>query len=182
MAKGNIYLLKRNDVKKFSKTLVSRSSFDEAGKPLEFPFYVRKLSQLQSLTAMDRGNELVAKFVDGNEHLPPVDGQAVLPSKSACFIVGALLVAQAADEAECYADFELFGMMVDDIPGFEEKPEVVDGKTVKRLIRLPSLFEQVCLLADEVQPGDEVKTTDPLEPVSEASSSTPSLPKSDTPE
>lgn len=168
MAKGNVFLIKRRGPAHFTRTLVSRSSVDAEGKPAEFPFVLRKLSSLQALGGMDKGNELAARYVDGNELLPPIDGQAVLVSRSACFIVGTLLVAQAAEGDDRYSDFELFGMMADDVPGWEPDP-----KKPGEFVRSLSLFEQVCALSDEVSPDDAPPVNDPLASGSDPSSSTP---------
>lgn len=170
MAKGNVFLIKRRGPDHFTRTLVSRSSVDADGKPLEFPFVLRKLPRLQGLGGLDKGHELAARYVDGNELLPPIDGHAVIVSRSACFIVGTLLVAQAGGPEESYRDEEMFAMMADDQPGWEPDPSPDDPH---RMRRLPSLFDQICELADEVAPEDGPPVTDPLASGSDPSSSTP---------
>lgn len=171
MAKGNVYLIKRRGPAHFTRTLVSRSSFDDSGKPAEYPFVLRKLRALHGLSGLDKGNELIARFVEGDEKLPPLDGHAVIPSRSACFIVGSLFVAQSGQPEDRYTEEEIFLMMADDEPGWEPDPTSEDPK---RLKRLPSLFDQVCMLSDEVSPQDSDPTgdSDPLASGSDPSSNT----------
>lgn len=163
MAKGNPFLIKRAEAEKSSRVLVSRSV-----EGLEFPWNVKRLGQIEMLSALDLGQQLAARFVDGNETLPPVDGQAVLASRAACFLVGTLLTAQTGEPDGRYNEFEVFAMLTDDAPGWEMK----NGKQV----RLPSLFDQLGALSDECSPGEEAPPFDPLAQQGSPSSSSPPSP------
>lgn len=151
MPKGNAFLAKRRQRRLLSPTLVSRSSGEE------FTFRLLTLDGNLKLTAMDKGQELASRFVHGGELLPPVDDQPVFPSMSTCGIVGAILTAQTGEAVDRYNEFELFAMLCDEEPGWQE----VEGGDP---VRLPSLFEQLCDLADEVQSAEDGKDSSPLAP------------------
>lgn len=176
MAKGNPYKTRRSEIVGLSPELVSRA------EPYEvYPFQVRRLSKIEVLSAMDKGQELVSRFVfPGGETLPPVDGQPVIASRSACFLVGTLLVAQCGPSDSRYTDQELFAMLADDAEATEEFVCPQTGDTKVRV--LPSLFDQLSDLAAEVGEAPlEAGPRDPLASSPAASSSTPPSPDSDTP-
>ena len=173
MAKGNPLLLKRKPQDLVTRVLVSRSTKNQDESWMEFPITLRRLTGLDVLTGLDKGNELAARFVWGGELLPPVDGQAVIVSHSACVVVGTLLTAQSGPQEDRYNEFEFFAMMTDDEPGWDTETVKVGDEEVTRPVRLPSLFEQLYDLKDELSPTEEAPANDPLAKGAGQSSSTP---------
>lgn len=161
MAKGNPLLLKRTAAESMTKVLVSRSSKNPDGSYMEFPITCRQLRSLESLAGLDAGNELAARFVHGGEMFS-VDGQAVIVSHSACLLAGVILRAQNGPLEDRYNEFEIFAMMTDDEPGWGTETVKVGDEEITRPVRLPSLFEQLCLLKDELTPDEQPVNRDPL--------------------
>lgn len=163
MGKANPYATKRSTVETFQRKVVSR-----AAPYNEYVFNVRHLGAVEVMQAMQTGAELANVYAGTAaeppvEFLPPVDGQPVLVSRAACMVVGSILTAQVGPMEDRYDKFEIFAMMVDDTPAWEDKLEKVGDEEVKREIRLDSVVEQLCQLSDDVAPQERRPSTDPLD-------------------
>lgn len=170
MAKSNPFATKRAPTSTFVREIVSRA------EPFNtYKFTVRNLSSVELLDAMSLGTELAAKYAGDaanppREWLPPVDGQPVLVSKSACMVVAIVLTAQAGPVEDRYNEHEIFAMLADQTVGWERRPctgpdgsqIVVDGVAMTEEVRLDSCEDQICALSDDCSPQDKGPATDPL--------------------
>jgi hypothetical protein len=131
VTKGNAFGLRLA-----SPTVIERELRTSASDDV-FGWTVRRLTQLDALRALDLGRSYVERFVDGDEALPPVAGQPVVVSRTACMVVAALEAAQCGPEADRYSVFEIFAQLLD-----------------------PELCEQLSELHDAIQ--TEERRPDPL--------------------
>lgn len=114
MAKVSLGIVKRPGKVTFTKTFT-----DPANPDLSIPVTLRKLGAMEWVAAHDLACEKAEQYVTGfngsePQSLPPIDGQPVFVSESACRVAAAVAYAQVADDQDRYTVEELLGFMTVD--------------------------------------------------------------------
>jgi hypothetical protein len=112
--------MRRAERVQFQKTFV-----DPLNPDMPITFVLRKMGKMEVIAALDHAAQLTADYVTGHGHpsekgyvkpilLPPVDGQAVIPSEAAMQVGAFISRAQIVPDAERYTAEEIVSLMTSD--------------------------------------------------------------------